>query len=191
MQWFLVFWILVQSKLATSVCLASVLSGKAYAKAIFAIKTVCEDLQYLLLGKVIEDVSAEERNPESLNNLVHDWSREKLDLVIEYDLANAFLQKYLDYEEKFSKGPRKTVTFWLSVKDHSRLMMMLPYSTNVIVIWLICLSLLMVLTILDIWCGWLFSLRTFMRPPRCKKVAPDRWNISSTFSTSRCSQCCR
>ena len=66
--------------------------------------------------------------------------------------------------------------------------MMLPYSTNVIVIWLICLSLLMVLTILDIWCGWLFSLATFMRPPRCKKVAPDRWNISSTFSTSRCSQ---
>ena len=75
--------LLVETKLATSGCLASVLSGKSYAKAIFAFKTVC--LQQLLMEKVIEKVNAEDLN------LVQDCSREKLDLVTEDDSASAFL----------------------------------------------------------------------------------------------------
>ena len=51
--------LLVDTKLATSGCLASILSSNACAKAIFAFKTVCEALQHLLMEKFIEEVSAE------------------------------------------------------------------------------------------------------------------------------------
>ena len=56
------------------------------------------------MEKLIKEVNTEERNPEPFINLVHDCSREKLDLVIEEDSANYFLQKCLDYEEKVRKG---------------------------------------------------------------------------------------
>ena len=47
-------------------------------KAIFAFKTVCETLQCLLMEKFIEEVNAEEHNPESLINLVQNSSRKKI-----------------------------------------------------------------------------------------------------------------
>ena len=64
------------------------------------------------MGKLIEEVSTDEPNPKFFINLVQDCSREKLELVIEDDSANALLQKYLKYVEKFKKGHLgKTVTF--------------------------------------------------------------------------------
>ena len=72
-------------------------------KVSFAFKTVCEALQRLLMEKFIEEVNAEEQNPESLINLVQNCSREKLDLVIKDDLANALLQKYMDFEKRLGK----------------------------------------------------------------------------------------
>ena len=120
--------LLVETKLATNGCLASILGGKAYAKAIFAFKTVKPYSAYWW-KKFIEEVNVEEHNTDSPINLVQDYDREKLDLITEDDSANAFLQKYLNYEEKFRKGHLgKTATFWLSVIDHSRLIMMLQYS---------------------------------------------------------------
>ena len=62
--------LLVNPKLAIRGCLASVLSDKAYAKTIFAFKTVCEALQHLLMEKFIEQVNSEEHNPEFLINLL-------------------------------------------------------------------------------------------------------------------------
>ena len=110
---------LVESKLATSDCLAGTLNGKAYATTIFACTTVCEALQRLLMENFIEEVNAEEHNPESLINLVQDCSGEKLDLVTEDVSANVFLQNYLDYEENVRNSHLgKTATFWLIVKDH-------------------------------------------------------------------------
>lgn len=102
--------------------MAVVLNGKAYAKAIFAVKTVCEALQRLLMEKFTE-VNAEEHSPELLSNLVQDCSREKLNLVIEDDSANAFLQNYLNYEENIRKSHTGCVI------DHSRLMI-LQYSVK-------------------------------------------------------------
>ena len=52
--------LLVESKLAINTCLTSALSGKAYDKASFAFKTVCEVLQRLLM----EEVNAEDHNPK-------------------------------------------------------------------------------------------------------------------------------
>ena len=63
-----------------------------------------QGLEHLLVEKLIKEVNTEERNPEPFINLVHDCSREKLDLVTEEDSANYFLQKCLDYEEKVRKG---------------------------------------------------------------------------------------
>ena len=81
------------------------------------------------MKKLVEKVNTEEHNPASLFNLVEDCSRRKLDLVTEDDSANAFLQKYLDYEEKVRKAYLgQTSIFWLSVTGHSRLLMILQYS---------------------------------------------------------------
>ena len=55
--------LLVETKLATSGCLADVLSGKAYAKASFTFKTVWKALQWLLMEKFIKEANAEEHNP--------------------------------------------------------------------------------------------------------------------------------
>ena len=43
--------LLLESKLATSGCLKGILNGKAYAKAMFAFKSVCEALQRLLIHR--------------------------------------------------------------------------------------------------------------------------------------------
>ena len=92
--------LLLESKLATTGCVKGILSGKAYAKAMFAFRTVCEALQRLL----IEEVDAGNDNPVSLINLVQDCTREKLNAVIDYPSANTFMQKYLEYEEMVRNG---------------------------------------------------------------------------------------
>ena len=47
--------IILEVKLVTSGYIRNVLSGKTYAKALFYLKTVCEDLERLLLEVVLEE----------------------------------------------------------------------------------------------------------------------------------------
>ena len=123
--------LLLESKLATTGCLKGILSGKAYAKAMFAFRTVCEALQLLLMETFIKEVDAGNDNPVSLINLVQECTREKLNTVIDDPSANTFMQKYLEYEEMVRNGHLgKTAIYWLIVIDHSRLILMLQYSVK-------------------------------------------------------------
>ena len=54
--------ILLESQLVTSGCLKSVLSGKAYSKALFCLKTVCEALERLLMEQFIREESIKSFN---------------------------------------------------------------------------------------------------------------------------------
>ena len=75
--------ILLEADLVTSGCLKSVLSGKAYAKALFCLKTVCEALEWLLMEKFEQEESVQVNNPVALFNLVKSCSRENLNLVLQ------------------------------------------------------------------------------------------------------------
>lgn len=47
--------ILLEAQLVTSGCLKSVLSGKAYSKALFCLKTVCEAMERLMMEQFIQE----------------------------------------------------------------------------------------------------------------------------------------
>jgi hypothetical protein len=73
--------ILIEAELITSGCLSSVLRGKAYARALFCLKTVTEAMERLLIERFTEEEEAEIINPEALLNLVETCSRKNRDLI--------------------------------------------------------------------------------------------------------------
>ena len=122
--------ILFEVKLATSGCMKNILSGKAYGKALFNLKTVCEALEMLLLEQFIEEKNVQIK-PETLLNLIKTCECEKLDLTLKDPSTLTIIRQYLNYQDKVRKGHLgKTAVFWLSVMDHSRLVFMLLFSVK-------------------------------------------------------------
>ena len=67
----------------------------------------------------------------ALFNLVQTCSCDNLDLAMKDPSTLVILQKCLTYEEQVRNGHLgKTATFWLSVIDHTRLILMLLYSVK-------------------------------------------------------------
>lgn len=123
--------ILIEADLITGGCLKSVLKGKAYAKALFCLKTVSEAMERLLIERFIEEEKVEVTHPEALLNLVQTCSRDTLDLALQDPFTLTILEKYVAYEDKVRAGHLgKTATFWISVIDHTRLILMLQYSVK-------------------------------------------------------------
>ena len=122
--------ILLESHLVTSGCLKSVLSGKAYAKALFCLKTVCEALERLLIEVFIEEINVQ-ISPAALLDLIESCTRQQLDIALEDSSTLTVIQQYLDYQDKVRNGHLgKTAMFWLSVMDHQRLVFMLIYAVK-------------------------------------------------------------
>lgn len=118
--------ILIQAELITSGCLVSVLKGKAYAKAQFCLKTVSEAMERLLFERFLEEENADVTNPVALLTLVQNC--ETLDLALHDPSTLTILEKYEAYEDKVRTGHLgKTAKFWLSVIDHTRLILMMQY----------------------------------------------------------------
>ena len=114
----------------TSGCLKSVLSGKAYAKALFCLKTVCEALERLLIEVFIEEINVQ-ISPAALLDLIESCTRQQLDIALEDSSTLTVIQQYLDYQDKVRNGHLgKTAMFWLSVMDHQRLVFMLIYAVK-------------------------------------------------------------
>ena len=105
------------------------LTGKAYAKAF--LKAVSEAMEQLLIARFVEEQNVEVSSPVALFNLVQTCSDDNLDLAMKEPSTLVILQKYLAYEEQVRNGNlSKTATFWLSVIDHTRLILMLLYSVK-------------------------------------------------------------
>ena len=66
--------IILEAGLVTSGCLKSVLRGKAYAKALFCLITVCEAMERLLMEKFEQEEGVQADNPVALLNLVKSCS---------------------------------------------------------------------------------------------------------------------
>jgi hypothetical protein len=111
--------------------MASMLKGKAYAKALFTLKTVTEAMERLLMDKFIEEEEVEINNPVALLSLIGTCIRQTLDLALSDPGTLTILEKYVAYEDKVRVGHLgKTAIFWLSVIDHTRLLLMLQYAVK-------------------------------------------------------------
>ena len=87
--------ILIEAKLATSGCLTSILKGKAYAKAMFALKSVTEALQRLLLEKFIEEEGVDLDNPPALLKMMQECDRTNLNAACNDPCTKQVIARYL------------------------------------------------------------------------------------------------
>ena len=123
--------ILLEADLVTSGCLKAVLSGKAYAKALFCLKTVCESMERLLMEQLLAEEGIHLDNQPAIIELVNQCNRENLDAFLNEPSSQELLRKYHLYREKVHTGHLgKTAKFWLSVIDACHLLFMLQYSVK-------------------------------------------------------------
>ena len=123
--------ILLEAQLVTNGCLKSVLSGKAYTKALFCLKTVCEAMERLMMEQFIQEENVQMNNPVAILNLVKSSNRENLNLALKDPSTNELIRKYREYEDKVNKGHLgKTATFWFSFIQHCHLIFMMLYSVK-------------------------------------------------------------
>ena len=99
--------ILIEAKLVTSGTLVSVLSGKAYSKALFNLKAVVEALERLLFEFFVKEKDNEIR-PEALLNLINACSssscREQLDKTLQKESVIHITNKYEEFQKKVPDG---------------------------------------------------------------------------------------
>ena len=101
------------------------MNGKAYAKALFCLKTISEAMKRLLFERFAEKENVEVFNPTALLNLVQICNREDLNLALQDPSKLTILERYASYEHL-----GKTASFWLSVIERTRLILMLQYSVK-------------------------------------------------------------
>ena len=121
--------ILLEAQLVTSGSLKGVLSGKAYAKSLFCLKTTCEAIERLLMERFTEEENIPIDDPTALLNMTQSCNQEHLNKALEDPSTLTLIQKYRDYEEKVRKGHLgKTAAFWTSFITHCHLVFMLLHS---------------------------------------------------------------
>ena len=125
--------ILLEAQLVSSGSLNGVLSGKAYAKALYCVKTVGEALERLLVECFVKDegegLSLE---PAALLDLFTSCNRECLDNALKDDSTVQVIFKLQEYEDSVRNGHLgKTAQFWFSFIEHTRLLLMLLYAVKV------------------------------------------------------------
>ena len=91
--------ILLEAQLVTSGCLKSVLSGKAYAKALFCLKTVCEAMERLIMEQFLVEESIQIDDPVAILQHVNYCNREHLDIELRDPSALEIIRKYRDFED--------------------------------------------------------------------------------------------
>ena len=123
--------ILTEAHLVRSGSLKGVLSGKAFALALFCLKVICEAMERLLIKQFMIEEEVTLDDPEVLLKLMHSCNKEQLDEVMTDESALALIQKYKDYEEKVSKGHLgKTAAFWVSFIRECHILFMLLLSVK-------------------------------------------------------------
>ena len=123
--------ILFEAQLVTSGSMRGVLTGKAYAKALFCLKVVCEAMERLLIESFCEEENIPISEPAVLLNLVKSCSRENLDAALKNPSVLNLMGRYQLYEKSVLQGHLgKTAAFWMSFINHCHLVFMLIYSVK-------------------------------------------------------------
>ena len=121
--------ILIEAGLVTNRCLTSVLKGKAYAKALFCLRTVTEAIKQLLLDRFLEEVGIP--HPVALLTLAQSCDRQNLNLALQDPSTLATLNQFHAFQDKVRSGYLgKTAQFWMSVIYHTCLILMLQFSVR-------------------------------------------------------------
>ena len=85
----------------------------------------------MLFEKFLEDEGVELTNPITFLNLVQYVSRENLEDTMHDASVALIIEQYSAYEQKVRDGVLgKTATFWISVMDQCRLLMMMQYAVK-------------------------------------------------------------
>ena len=122
---------MLEAQLVTSGSLKGVLSGKAYAKSLFCLKTVCEAMERLLMEHFVEAENVLIADPAALLNLTQSCDRKHLEESLNDPSTLTLMERYRTYEEKVRKSHLgKTAAFWMSFLDHSHLVFMLLHSVK-------------------------------------------------------------
>ena len=123
--------ILFEAQLVTSGSMKGVLTGKAYAKALFCLKAVCEAMERLLIERFCEEENIPISEPAVLLNLVKSCSRENLDAALKVPSVLNLIGRYQLYEKSVLQGHfGKTAAFWMSFINDYHLVFMLFYSVK-------------------------------------------------------------
>ena len=124
--------LLVEAQLVTTGCLNGILNGKAYAKALFYVKTVSAALERLLLDSFLqEEGQTIDMEPQVVLSLVTNCDKEHLDIALGDASVLQLLKRIQDYESKVQDGHLgKTAMLWYSFIEHSRLLMMLLFAVK-------------------------------------------------------------
>ena len=128
--------ILLEAQLVTSGSLKGVLSGKAYAKSLFCLKTMCEAMERLLMEQFTMEEKISIDDPTALLNMTQSCNQQHLNKALEDPSTLTLIQKYHDYEGKVRKGHLgKTAAFWMSFITHCHVVFMLLHCLNLLSPW--------------------------------------------------------
>ena len=117
---------MLEAGLVTTGSINSVISGKAYNKALFCLKAVVEALERLLFETFLEDQGDMEEPAALISLLVSPGSEQLNDPAV-----NELVDSYKQYEEKVRQGKlEKTAVFWMSLIDQVHLLFMLQHSVK-------------------------------------------------------------
>ena len=94
--------ILLEAGVAEKGCLKNILSRKAFAKAIFNLKATAEALDRLLINVTVEQTNIE-MHPQDLLDVIQVCNTNNVDAVYKDESTNLLIQKYVGYQEKFTK----------------------------------------------------------------------------------------
>ena len=94
--------ILLEAGLAEKGCLKHVLSGKAFATAMFNLKATVDALERLLLDEFVEQTNAEIR-PQALLNVNQTCNRQSVDAALHDESTNGLMQMWIS-RNRFAWG---------------------------------------------------------------------------------------
>ena len=122
--------ILLEAGLAEKGCLKHILSGKAFAKAIFCLKATVESLDRLLFDMFVEQTNIEIR-PQTLLDTILTCNRQGVDSALNDESTNRLIQVYAEFQEQVLQGHLgKTGRFWISLMDKAKLVFMLNFAVK-------------------------------------------------------------
>ena len=122
--------ILLEAGLVTSGCLKSVISGKAFSKALFNLKATVEALERLLFEVFTEETNIEIR-PDALLNVIQRLTRQELDIALQDESTANLIQTYQEFQSKVRCGYLgNTGILWISFMDDAKLVFLLTFAAK-------------------------------------------------------------
>jgi len=109
-----------------------VLSGKAFTKSLFCLKSVAEALERLLVEVFFEEnqISTSD-TPEHFNNIALGCTSATLNGALADKSTTSLIQQYMDFQDSVRKGHLgKTAQFWMSFMDDANIVFMLLYAVK-------------------------------------------------------------